>query len=203
VPNEEGDPMPTIFSHPAVPLAIGLGLGPEIIPGRLLVAGVLGSMLPDLDVVAFQFGIPYGSAFGHRGASHSLFFALGGALLGTAGYRYFRASELTTFLFLFTAIASHGVLDSFTNGGHGIALLWPFSTKRFFAPFQFIEVSPIGMGFFSARGVTTLMSELLFVWVPSTLLGLVLWGCRPSLQARLARVTKSVASPPSEHIREP
>jgi hypothetical protein len=41
--------MPTIFSHPAVPLALGFGLGKEIVSGRLVVAGVAASILPDLD----------------------------------------------------------------------------------------------------------------------------------------------------------
>src|SRR5215468_1372822 len=69
--------MPTIFSHPAVPLALGLGLGKKFIPTRLLLAGVVGSILPDFDVIAFRFGIPYEDQFGHRGFSHSFFFAIG------------------------------------------------------------------------------------------------------------------------------
>ena len=68
--------MPTVFSHAAVPLALGLGLGREAVPPRLLVAGVLVSALPDLDVVTFSWGVPYTSSFGHRGFSHSLLFAL-------------------------------------------------------------------------------------------------------------------------------
>jgi inner membrane protein len=186
--------MPTIFSHPAVPLAIGLGLGHEIIPGSLLIAGVIASIVPDFDVIGFRLGVPYESAFGHRGFTHSLVFALAVAILGTAGYRYFRASERTTFAFLFVATASHGLLDSLTNGGHGIAFLWPISTRRFFAPIQPIEVSPIGMGFFSARGVSALMSELLFVWVPCALLGLVLFGCRPALRSRLTMRSENYRS---------
>jgi inner membrane protein len=30
------------------------------------------SMLPDADVLAFSFGIPYGAEWGHRGAFHSV-----------------------------------------------------------------------------------------------------------------------------------
>src|SRR5947208_5485908 len=37
---------------------------------------VVLSVLPDIDVVAFVLGIPYGAPFGHRGAIHSLAFAL-------------------------------------------------------------------------------------------------------------------------------
>jgi len=41
--------MPTILTHTAVPLAIGLALGPRVVSRSLLVAGVLASMLPDLE----------------------------------------------------------------------------------------------------------------------------------------------------------
>ena len=58
--------MPTVLSHAAVPLALGVGLGSRIVPPRLLAAGVLASALPDLDVIAFSWGVPYGSALGHR-----------------------------------------------------------------------------------------------------------------------------------------
>ena len=61
--------MPTILTHTAVPLALGLGLGKEIVPRRVLWAGVALSILPDLDVLAFRFGIPYAAPFGHRGAT--------------------------------------------------------------------------------------------------------------------------------------
>src|SRR5262245_45273167 len=122
--------MPTIFTHPAVPLALGLGLGRDIIPARLLLAGVIASDLPDLDVIAFRLGIPYASAFGHRGFSHSITFALLVAAAGSCAYRWMQASAATTFVFLFVATVSHGVLDSLTNGGLGIAFLWPWSSER-------------------------------------------------------------------------
>lgn len=159
--------MPTIFTHPAVPLAIGWALGTKILPSRLLVAGTIASIIPDLDVVGFRWGISYASAWGHRGFSHSLIFALALAVLGAMAYRSLRASPATTFLFLFLASASHGILDSFTNGGLGIAFLWPWSAQRFFAPVQIIEVAPLGLhGLFSSRGLLVLESELLWVWLP-------------------------------------
>lgn len=180
--------MPTILTHPAVPLALGLGLGGEAVPRRLLVAGVVASIVPDLDVLAFRFGIPYASAFGHRGLTHSIAFSLALALLGALASRAWRAPPTTTFVFLFVATASHGVLDSFTNGGLGIAFLWPWSDGRFFAPFQVIEVSPIGApGLFSARGISVLTSELRWVWLPCATVGLSLaLARRRRAQARRA-----------------
>jgi inner membrane protein len=158
--------MPTIFTHPAVPLAIGLGLGQSVIPWRLLFFGVIASVVPDLDVLAFKFGIPYASVIGHRGLTHSILFALAIAVLGLFAYRTFHASRLKTFAFLFVVTVSHAILDAFTNGGLGVALLWPLSSERFFAPWQVIQVSPIGVHFFSARGLKVIISELLWVWLP-------------------------------------
>ncbi|HMS10742.1 MAG TPA: metal-dependent hydrolase, partial [Pyrinomonadaceae bacterium] len=67
--------MPTIFTHPAVPLALGFGLGKKVIAPRLLAAGVAASIIPDLDVIAFRLNIAYSSEWGHRGFSHALAFA--------------------------------------------------------------------------------------------------------------------------------
>jgi inner membrane protein len=171
--------MPTVLSHPAVPLALGLGLGRGVISRRLLVCGVIGSVLPDLDVIAFHFGIPYAAEFGHRGMSHSLLFAFAVALLGACFCRPLQSGFLCAFLFLFAAIASHGLLDAFTNGGLGIALLWPWSDYRFFAPVQAIEVSPLGLArFFSERGIVVLKSELVWVWLPAIVVGMLLRAAR-------------------------
>src|SRR5262249_21610864 len=144
--------VPTIISHAAVPLALAFGLGREIAPRRLVQIGVVASILPDLDVLAFGLGIPYADPLGHRGFSHSLVFA---ALVGLAAACAFRTLGVTfarTFWFVFAATASHGLLDSLTNGGLGVAFLWPFSDERYFAPLTMIQVSPIGRAFFSEYG---------------------------------------------------
>lgn len=159
--------MPSIITHPAVPLALAVALGSRAIPARLLAVGIVGSILPDLDVLAFRFGIPYADAFGHRGFSHSLLFA---ALIGLAAMpwqRWLGTTWWRAFLFVFVCVASHGALDACTNGGLGIAFLWPWSQQRFFAPWQFIAVAPLGIArFFSPRGLAVLRSELLWVWLP-------------------------------------
>jgi inner membrane protein len=176
--------MPTVLTHMAIPLAIGAGLGSRTIPRRLLVAGMLGAMLPDLDVVGFPLGIAYASDLGHRGFSHSLLFAAVASLIAAAAWRYFHAGARTVFAFLFLSIASHGILDCLTNGGHGVALLWPFSSTRFFAPFQPIQVSPIGLSrFFSSRGLDVLMSEAMWVWLPCLMLAAGIWIARWALAA--------------------
>jgi inner membrane protein len=171
--------MPTIFTHAALPLAAGLGLGKRVISHRLLVAGIVASMLPDFDVIGFGLGVEYGSQFGHRGFTHSLFFAFVIALAGTCAYRTLQSTATWTFLFLFVSMASHGVLDSFTNGGQGIAFLWPFTSERFFSPFRVIEVSPIGLSrFLSPRGVAVLESEAVWVWLPCIVFCALIWAYR-------------------------
>ncbi|UUZ48168.1 metal-dependent hydrolase [Massilia sp. B-10] len=83
--------MPTILTHPAVPLMLGLALGPALVPRRLLLAGVAASILPDLDVIGFRLGISYGQELGHRGVSHALVFALLLGLIALAMAPWLRA----------------------------------------------------------------------------------------------------------------
>ncbi len=140
----------------------------------LLAAGC--AVLPDADVLAFGFGVPYGSMFGHRGITHSLAFAL---LLGSAvAALFFRgaANRRALALFFALATASHGALDALTNGGLGVAFFAPFGAGRYFFPFRPVQVSPIGVGeFFGEWGLRVIESELLWVWLPASLaLGVVL-----------------------------
>ena len=69
------------------------------------------------------------------------------------------------------------MLDAFTNGGLGVALLSPFDDTRYFFPFRPIEVSPLSVrAFFSAHGLAILRSELVWVWAPCALLACVAFG---------------------------
>ena len=157
--------MPTIMSHAVVPIAGALVLGRSRLPVPVIVTGVILAMLPDVDVIGFGFGIDYADSWGHRGASHSLLFAAIAALLATALIRPDR--YVMAGLFLFVSIASHGLLDTLTNGGLGAALLWPWDDARHFAPQTPIAVSPIGVAnFLSARGLQVLYSEAVWIWMP-------------------------------------
>lgn len=183
--------MPTALTHPVVPLAIGIALGRKAIPARLVVCGAIASVLPDLDVIAFRLGIPYAAEFGHRGFSHSLLFAFLAALLGACFFRWLKAGFLLSFLFLFVAAGSHGLLDTLTNGGLGVALLWPWSEHRYFAPVQPIEVSPLGVNrFFSERGITVLKSELFWVWLPAFSSSAIALATRIALARRPTRTQR-------------
>lgn len=162
--------MATIFSHPAVPLAIGVGAGRTVIPPRLLCTGVICSVIPDLDVLAFSLEIPYGHLFGHRGFTHSGVFAVLTGLLAAAFHRQLETGKETAFLFVFTSTLSHGVLDALSTGGLGIAFFWPYADRYFF-PWQFIDVSPIGLSFFSSWGIAVIKAELIWVWLPALIIG--------------------------------
>ncbi|MBH1852208.1 metal-dependent hydrolase [Stenotrophomonas maltophilia] len=76
------------------------------------------------------------------------------------------ASTVQVAVFVFICAASHPLLDAMTSGGLGVALAWPWSEQRFFAPWRPIRVSPFAPQFFSARGIATLLSELRWVWLP-------------------------------------
>lgn len=174
--------MPTILTHAIVPLALGAALGKRAIPLRLLIAGAVAAMLPDFDVVAFKLGIAYADDFGHRGASHSLLFAACVGLIGVIGAPLLRSRRAVAWLWLFACTLSHPLLDALTNGGLGVALFWPWLDTRLFAPWRPIAVSPIGVGFFSARGLAVLGSELRWVWLPTLVVASAMAAMRAGMR---------------------
>jgi inner membrane protein len=161
------------FSHAVAALSLGACFYRPCVPKRVWVAGALCSVIPDIDVVGFRFGIRYGDFWGHRGFTHSIIFAalLTGVVMflcfprGVPGLSRFSLSA-----YLFLATASHGVLDAMTNGGLGVAFFSPFDNGRYFLPWKPIRVSPISLGrFFSRQGYLVLKSELLWIWLPAGL----------------------------------
>jgi inner membrane protein len=171
--------MPSAFAHTAPALALIPAFARPGVPKRLWWLGAIGAMAPDLDVIAFALGVPYAHPLGHRGLWHSVpFAALAAACLAALAFPRAPAglSRAHAALYLFLAIASHGLLDAATDGGLGVALLAPFDDARFFFQFRPIAVSPIGASaFFSARGLAVVESELVWVWLPFAGLGLALW----------------------------
>ncbi|HEB77846.1 MAG TPA: metal-dependent hydrolase [Methylothermaceae bacterium] len=165
--------MASVLSHPVVPLAVSQWFPPGSLSPTVVALGMTCSVLPDLDVIGFAFGIRYGDLFGHRGFSHSICFALLVAALLT----WWTSGGGSVFLFLFLATLSHPLIDACTNGGLGIAFFSPFSNRRYFFPWRPLEVPPIGIvAFFSPRGWAVLQSELLWIWLPClALTGLARW----------------------------
>jgi inner membrane protein len=177
--------VPTILSHPAVPVTLGMALGNRAIPRKLLAAGVIASIVPDIDVIAFRFDVPFDAALAHRGLTHSLAVALCGALLCALLARRLGCAPWIAGLFVAASMASHGLLDAATDGGRGIMLLWPFSDERCFWPVRPIPVSPIGLrGFLTERGWHVLSFEIVELWLPAMAAALALLGLRRATIAR-------------------
>ncbi len=167
--------MPTIISHAIVGLSLGHAGKPlKPLPKSYWLVCILLPMLPDADVIAFVFGIPYAHEFGHRGFTHSLFFAvvLGFITGPTIAFMTDNKQLWLRFSITFSLLmATHGLLDALTNGGLGIALLAPFDHTRYFWPITPIDVSPIGLkAFISDWGLRVLKNEAVLIWIPSLML---------------------------------
>jgi inner membrane protein len=167
----------SLISHAVAALGLGTVFARPEIPKRVWAIGAVCSMLPDIDVIGFRFGIRYGDFWGHRGFTHSLLFAgMLAALALVAGFPHalLGLNRGWLWLYFFLATASHGFLDAMTNGGLGVAFFSPFDNTRYFFPWHPIVVSPISLtGFFSARGTAVLQNELIWIWIPAGLLALL------------------------------
>jgi len=162
----------SLLSHAVAALGISACFYQSRVPKRVWVLGTACSLVPDLDVLGFRFGIRYADFWGHRGFTHSLVFA---ALMACVLFVLFRhgvarMQPLVLWTYFFLATASHGFLDAMTDGGLGVAFFSPFDNRRLFLPWTPVRVSPIGVSrFFSARGLAVLQSEVLWIWLPATL----------------------------------
>jgi len=183
--------MASAFAHILVAYSINRVTNNPLLNGKFFFFVAISSVMPDIDVLAFKFGIAYGDLWGHRGMTHSLFFALIWslilwlAMLKTTDYhhcQFLSKTSLTAILILFISTSSHGFLDAMTNGGLGVAFFSPFDTTRYFLPWQPIQVSPIGISaFFSSAGLRVILSELFWIGIPA-LIFLILLKIRNSVQ---------------------
>jgi inner membrane protein len=159
--------MPTIFSHAIFASVAGKASIKKPVSAGFWILTAACAMIPDADVLLRA---ERGSMLAHRGFTHSVFFALlFGGLAAFTAHKLLKPEISFAKLFIFFSLAtfSHPFLDMLTDGGSGVALFAPFSRERFFLPFRPIEVSPIGMGFFSARGLDVILSEIICVWLPA------------------------------------
>jgi inner membrane protein len=163
--------MPSAFSHAFSAIALGSAFRNKKSFSKMIIIGAVCSVIPDLDVIAFQFGIPYASMWGHRGITHSFFFAfLLSLIVMWAFYKSTtsRKEWIVLYIYFFSATALHPLLDALTNGGLGVALFSPFNNERYFFSYRPISVSPVSIsGFFTERGWRILKSEFFWIWIPS------------------------------------
>jgi inner membrane protein len=187
--------MPSIMSHAVVASSLGAAGAPDRpMPLRYWVALAVLAAAPDADVIAFWLNVDRAHILSHRGLTHSLPFAALAAALAVRMLfrgREWHASWPRLWAIYFAAIASHGLLDAFTNGGQGIAYFAPFSASRWHASWQPILVSPIGVGaFFSQYGFRVLLNEMLWLWLPSLLLA----AAARLVRRRRSSRTKAIAA---------
>jgi len=164
--------LPTTTTHAVLAAAAAAGFGERERTLRLWLATITVSVLPDADTLGFALGVDYGDMLGHRGFFHSPFFALVlGIVVATTCFSHHRPLSRTWWKYvalLFLVGASHGVLDAFTDGGLGVALLAPFSSARFFSPWTPIPVAPIGLAAaLSGWGGRVIAWEIVHPWVPA------------------------------------
>lgn len=156
--------MASLFGHGLVAYTVSKVVDSK--SNKLLIFLAIGSaILPDLDVLAFKFGIPYSHPLGHRGFTHSILFAVLWSVL--LAFVFGKNRKLIFTIVLFIATLSHGLLDAMTSGGKGVGFFIPVDNSRFFFPFRPIKVSPIGVKeFFSEWGINVILSELKYIGIP-------------------------------------
>lgn len=94
---------------------------------RMLLVGSVLANLPDADfILVWNLGL--GSTW-HRGFTHSIVFA---AATSLAAVLLAGRTRLKTYVAVWLAVMSHGVLDALTTKENlGVQLLWPISSMRF------------------------------------------------------------------------
>jgi len=156
--------MASIFGHSIVGYTISRVAFRSHLKMLTLLA-VVSSILPDIDVLTFHFGVSYEAPLGHRGFTHSIFFALVWAII--IMFLFGKGQKWLYFFVIFFSTISHGILDAMTTGGRGVGFFVPFDDERYFFPIRMIKVSPLRiMDFFSDWGMQVILSEVKFILVP-------------------------------------
>ena len=129
--------MPTPLSHAAVGYALGAWIQPGRPSARVCIAAAACAALPDIDAIGSALHIPDTSTFAHRAITHSLAFALAGALLATAAIflgRPWAQNRARIAITLSLALLSHSCLDALSTYSLGVEFFAPFSHQRFRFP---------------------------------------------------------------------
>ncbi|CAN5659076.1 metal-dependent hydrolase [soil metagenome] len=159
--------MATIFSHALVGATIVSALPLRHRQKRNYLIGAFAAVVPDFDYIGFVSHVPYASLWGHRGLTHSVIFALVcGTTCALLANRKGGIGHVGWALIFFASTISHGLLDACTNGGLGVAFFAPYTNERYFFSHHPIQVSPMGLSFFSLRGVNVLVSEFCWIVLP-------------------------------------
>jgi len=130
------------------------------------VAAAACAALPDVDVLWSPLHLAVTSPLAHRAITHSLAFALIGALIITAVFfssETWREQRSRIALVLGLALLSHGCFDALSRYSLGIEFFAPFSAQRFRFPW-----TPLG----DPSGLAgQLTQEALVVFLPAVVIG--------------------------------
>lgn len=163
--------MPTVITHALLPL-IGAAAVPRArLSSRLVAVGMVAAMLPDADIVGRYFGVPHTADFGHRGATHTLMFALLLAAMAALAAPLIREGRMRVFMFVLLSTLFHPLADMLNDGGKGIMMFWPFDHERFKFLVHPVRVAPVGLQGFESGSIWPVFgSELLWLILPATAL---------------------------------
>ncbi|MCC5791556.1 MAG: metal-dependent hydrolase [Legionellaceae bacterium] len=173
-------------------------------PHQIWLAGALGGMAADLDIVIRSTHDPLLSLLYHRHFTHSLSFILPGGLLVALFlvlFPYFRTRWTITLCAAIIGYATHGVLDACTS--YGTVLYWPWSTQRISWDWIFI-IDP----FFTTPLVVGIAFTVIYHQKKGAVIGLFLALLFMAFCARQHSLALTAAShyfqkhrPDAEHIR--
>lgn len=179
------------YLHFAPAVALAAALGTRTVGWRLMLAGAVCGVMPDLDILSVALHFDYFSGtYGHRGFTHSLGFALLVGLLGALwpsgrGVGWRRRVVRGTFLALCTV--SHPLLDSLIDVHICSAWLWPLDGAR-----HCLDWRPIPMQGVPLFGAERLRMELQWIGVPLLVLANVGMLVRHGLSGALKRLRRPV-----------
>lgn len=164
--------MASIFGHALAAYTIGKVGNVKLNPVKLSLLAIFCAIIPDADVIMFNFGYPYMHPLGHRGFTHSILFAFLLAFLIRAIFyrkvKYFSKPGIILFVIFLVSTLSHSLLDACTTGGEGVGFFIPFENSRYFFPWRPIMVSPLGASkFFSEWGLRVLQNEFMYIGIPA------------------------------------
>lgn len=190
--------MASIASHAVIGVAIGVTFMPRSADRRYVLLGAASAVLPDLDTLGSLSGFSGDDLFAHRGLSHSI--VLGVFVAAVVSFVVsrlgrWRTSSRRLFLCVSMAMISHGLVDTMTTYGRGVALLAPFSNERFASPFRPLGTTGLeGQHSRTERIAALVLNEVVWLWLPATTLALAVLAKRRYFDERIrnnARATPS------------
>lgn len=183
--------MPFLLSHSFAGTSVATVPFSRRVPNRVWWLAALCGAVPDFDYAWNVHGwdfrhVSAESWLGHRGLTHTPFFALVFAtLMVWLAFRSVdRGTRVRIWIALFLATVSHGLLDGLSLSSPGVPFFFPLSTVRYHLPWRVIRADPHGNGLLAVL-LRSIRTELIWIWLPGAIL-LMLTALRRRLAGRAA-----------------